>query len=208
MVGEDDSIDGGVWLNERRAGEAGDWRLRSRLNGGRACGEIELREARGARGAGAAFAAQTYEDGLRAGGSDACGAGIQETGDSAHEHFGGGGGIGIDQVDALRAEISDDQLSSIGSEGESAQSSIGRWAGGRGEGSGVELHGGEIEDVDVVGGGKIEPLALLVVEHEFVECGLGENLQALQVLKRARRGRGSGGRVDDDVGLALRAWGS
>src|SRR5260370_41837320 len=154
MVGEDDSIDGGVWLNERRAGEAGDLRLRSRLNGGRACGEIELREARGARGAGAAFAAQTYEDGLRAGGSDACGAGIQETGDSAHEHFGGGGCIGIDQVDALRAEIGNDELCSVWGEREATQGGVGRRTAGRAEGGGVELSGGGVEDIAAGRGGK------------------------------------------------------
>src|SRR5712664_3626919 len=58
-------------LNERRAGEAGDFWLRSRLNGWRTHRQVHLSEACGTGAGRAAFATETDEDCLRARRSDA-----------------------------------------------------------------------------------------------------------------------------------------
>src|SRR6266404_2687436 len=66
----------------------------------------------------------------------------------------------------------------------------------------MELRGGQVEDVHVICGAEIQPLALLVVKNKFVQGGLRENLRGLRVLKRTRGGRCSRGGSDSDVGLA------
>src|SRR5260370_7717049 len=66
----------------------------------------------------------------------------------------------------------------------------------------MELSGGQVEDIHVICGAEIQPLALLVVKNKFVQGGLRENLRGLRVLKRTRGGRGSRGGSDSDVGLA------
>src|ERR1700687_94564 len=73
-------------LNERRASETGDLRLRSQLNGWRAHREIHLGEACGTGAGRAAFAAETDKDCLRACGGDARRTRVGETGNSADGH--------------------------------------------------------------------------------------------------------------------------
>jgi hypothetical protein len=109
-----DVVAGGICLHERSAGEEGDFWLRSGLNCRRSGGQIELREARAAHTGRVAFAAHGDENGLRAAGSDARGTGIQEACNATCGDFCARAGVWTEEINALRAEMSTDELGSVG----------------------------------------------------------------------------------------------
>jgi len=105
---------------------------------------------------------------LRAGGGDTRGSGIQEARQAADRDDRAGAGVEIEEINALRAKIGDDELRSIRREGEASERGVRRRTAGRVDSSGVKLRGCQIEDVDVVRVAELQPLALLVVESKFV----------------------------------------
>src|SRR5712664_1179190 len=199
-------IAGSIAPHERRSGEAGDLRLRSRLNRWRACCQIQLCEACGARAAGATLAAQADENCLRARGGNACGTGVGEAGNAADGHSRAGSVHGIDEIDTLRAEISNDQLAAIRRQSQVAQTRVWRRAAGRSElqGKGVRL---QVESIDVINVGEIDSLAPLIVEDKPEKSWFRIGLNTLQILERFRGGCGPGGARDDHVRFARRPGG-
>src|SRR4029077_10306796 len=135
---------------------------------GRTGGKIELRETRTANAGGAALAAHGDEHGLRASGGDTRGSGIQEARHAADRDSCAGAGIGIEEINALRAEIGDDELRSIRREGKAAHCRVRRRTARRIDSGGMKLRGCQIKDVDVVRVAEVQPLALPVVENKFV----------------------------------------
>src|SRR5260370_37953806 len=86
------------------------------------------------------------------------------------------------------ASMSADSLRGVGRECEAAERGVRRRAAWQGDSRGVGLRGGQIEDVDVVGGAEVQPLALLVVKNKFVQGRLGVDLRGLRGLKGEGRG--------------------
>jgi hypothetical protein len=76
----------GIGLNERRSGQAGDFWLRSSLDGWWTHRKVHLSEASGACGGRAAFTAEANEDALGTRGGDAGGTRVGETGNTAYKH--------------------------------------------------------------------------------------------------------------------------
>jgi len=124
--GDKNTIARGRALDERRASDAGDLRLWSRLNGWRAHRQIHLGETRGTGSRGTAFTAKTDENGLRAGGGDAGRTGICEAGDAADGHSCAGSQNRIEKINTLCAKIGDDELPAVGSQSQAAQSRVWR----------------------------------------------------------------------------------
>ena len=118
-------IAGGIALDEGSAGQTADFLLRSRLYRRRTGFEIHLCEAGGARARRAALTAETNENRLRAGSSDARGAGVGEAGNSTDGNGNASSLHRIEHINILRAEIGDNELRTIGRQGQSAQS--GAW---------------------------------------------------------------------------------
>jgi hypothetical protein len=83
-----------------------------------------LSEACGASTGRAAFAAETNEDGLRAGRRDTRRTGVREAGDSADRDSCARSRNRIEEIDILSAEIGNDELRSIGSQSQPAQSRV------------------------------------------------------------------------------------
>src|SRR5207245_1564187 len=110
--------------------------LRSRLKRRRARHQIQLAETSGACAGRSAFAAETDEDRLRAGGGDPRWAGVREAGDAADGNCSAGPLDRIEEINILCAEISDDELRAVGRQGQTAQTGVGRRSAGR-------LDGGE-----------------------------------------------------------------
>src|ERR1700687_29066 len=136
-------------LNKRRASETGNLRLRSRLNGWRARREVHLSETCGTRAGRAAFAAETDEDCLRACSGDARRTRVGEAGNSADRNGCAGSLFRIEEIDILSAEIGDDELRTIGSQGQPAQPGSWRRAAGRLE-RGEKYILLKIENIDVI----------------------------------------------------------
>jgi hypothetical protein len=166
-------------LEKWRAGEGGDFGLRRWLERGRNGREIHLPKAEIADAGSGPFTTQANENGLRTGSGDAGRAGIQKAGHTADRDLGAivRSPIRINEVHALCAKIGDDELRTVRCEREAPECGIGGWPiGWRPDGSPENL-GGEIEGIDVIGGGYIELLALLIVEDEFVEARMRESLR-------------------------------
>src|SRR5207248_10492528 len=124
--GGNSTIARGRALDERRAGGAGDVRLWSGLNGWRAHRQIHLGETRGTGSRGTALTAETDEYGLRAGGGDARRTGVCEAGDAADGNRCASSQYRIEKIDALCAEVSHDELPTVGSQSQAAQSRVWR----------------------------------------------------------------------------------
>lgn len=124
---------------------------------------------------------------MRAGGGNAGGSGIEESSYAADRNGCAGVGVGVEEINALRPEIGDYQLRGVRGQGETAERGIWRRAAWRCQRGGVKLGGGQIENVDVVGGGEVKPLAFLVIKNKFVQGRLGEDLRGLCIEKRAVR---------------------
>src|SRR6266404_1043898 len=199
-------IAGSIAPHERRSGEAGDLRLRSRLNRWRACCQIQLCEACGARAAGATLAAQADENCLRTRGGNGCRTGVGEAGNAADGDSRAGSVRGIDEVDTLRAEISNDQLAAIRRQSQAAQTRVWRRTTRRSElqGKGIRL---QVESIDVINVGEIDPSAPLIVEDKPEESWFRIGLNTLEILERFRGGCGAGGTRDDHIRFARRPGG-
>src|SRR5438093_2972536 len=169
-------------LDERRDLDAVDLRLWSGLNVWRAHLQIHLGETRGTGSRGTAFTAETDEYGLRAGGGDARRNGVSEAGDAADGHSRAGCQNRIEKIHALCAEVSHDELRTVGCQSQAAQSRVWRRT-ARGLERGEENILLEVENIDVIDVRQVDVLPLLVVEQEFEESGFRMRLDALKILE-------------------------
>ena len=170
-------------LDERRSGETGDLWLRGQLNRWRAHGEIHLSQTCGTRAGGAAFATETDENGLGAGGGDARRTRVRKAGNAAGGHGCAGPQYRIEQIDILRAEIGDDELRIVGSQGQAAQTDIRSRAAGRLKRSEKSILL-KTENIEVIDVSYVDTLAALIVKQEPEKTNFRMRLNALEILER------------------------
>ena len=119
----------------------------------------------------AAFTAEANEDGLCAGGGNAGGTRVGEARDATDGNSRTSACDRVEEINILRAEISDDELRTVGRKSETAKAGIGRWAARRLNRRKEEILL-QVENVDVIDVGEIDALAGLIVNQEFVETRL------------------------------------
>jgi len=90
----------------------------------------------------------------------------------------------------------------IGSKRDATESRAGRRTIGRRTDGGDKDLRVEIEDVDVISGGEVEPLAEGIVDDEFVDAGARIEMSGGQILEGFRDGGGSGRGVDGEIRFA------
>src|SRR5260370_883370 len=96
--------------------DAGDRLAPGDLREFRRSGHRWRRQTCGKSAGGTAFATETDENGVSAGGGDARGTRVSEAGNAANGHGRAGSFCRVEKIDILRAKIGDDELRTIGSQ--------------------------------------------------------------------------------------------